>query len=287
MNGHRDWGSSEEHQPVTWLRGYPLYAAHFIVLLFVLAMFATTLILAIPDARGVLAWLTFDSRQVLEGQVWRVLTYGLVNPPSLWFVIDMFMLVYFGRELEKFFGRRTFLFLYGSLYFLTPVLFTLIGLMRPMTLMGESGAFALFIAFATLYPNVTMLFNILAKWVAIVLVGIYTMMRLAANDWAGLISLWSTVAFAFGFVRYQQGAITLPKLRFPRRSPKFRVLPDPVPNKKTTLASHSAREDATMAEVDALLDKIAISGMSSLTAKERAKLEAAREGLMKRGAGRG
>ena len=55
---------------------------------------------------------------------------------------------------------------------------------RPMSQMGESAGFALFVAFATLYPNVAMLFNILAKWVAIVLVGIYTMMRLAANDWA-------------------------------------------------------------------------------------------------------
>lgn len=286
MNGHRDWGSSEEHQPVTWLRGYPLYAAHFIVLLFVLSMLATTLMLAIPAVRGVPGWLTFNSAQVLDGQVWRVFTYGLVNPPSLWFVIDMFMLVFFGRELEKFFGRRTFLILYASLYFLTPLLFTAIGLIRPMALVGESGAFALFIAFATLYPNAVMLFNILAKWVALVLVGIFMMMRLAANDWAGLISLSATVAFAFGFVRFQQGMITLPSMRLGRRRPKLRVLPDPV-SKKTTLASSAARENATMAEVDALLDKIATSGISSLTAKERAKLEAAREGLMKRGAGRG
>ena len=286
MNGHRDWGSPEEHQPVTWIRGYALYAAHFIVLVYVIAMIATTLMMAIPAVRSVPSFLTFSSSQVLAGEVWRVFTYGLVNPPSLWFVVDMFMLVFFGRELEKFFGRRTFLILYGSLYFLTPVLFTLIGLVQPMSLMGESGAFALFIAFATLYPNVAMLFNILAKWVAIVLVGIFTMMHLASNNWPALISLWATVSFAFGFVRFQQGAFALPKFRMPTRKPKLRVLPDPVVN-KTKLSTSSAREDATMAEVDALLDKIATSGISSLTPKERAKLEAAREGLMKRSAGRG
>ena len=285
MNGHRDWGSSEEHQPVTWLRGYPLYAAHFLVLLFVLAMLATTLIMAVPATRAVPGWLIFNSDQVLGGQIWRVFTYGLVNPPSLWFVIDMFMLAFFGRELEKFFGRRTFLTLYGCLYFLTPLLFTIIGLIRPLSLVGQSGAFALFIAFATLYPNVAMLFNILAKWVAIVLVGIFTMMRLAANDWAGLITLWSTVAFAFGFVRFQQGLITLPKMRLPRRQPKLRVLPDPVGKPNT--GGSSGKENATMAEVDALLDKIATSGIASLTPKERAKLEAAREGLMKKGVGGG
>ena len=38
-----------------------------------------------------------------------------------------------------------------------------------------------------------------------------------------------------------------------------------------------------MAEVDALLDKIATSGISSLTAQERAKLDAARAELQKRG----
>jgi hypothetical protein len=203
-----------------------------------------------------------------------------VNPPSLWFVVEMFMLAFFGRELERFFGRRTFLTLYTSLYLLTPALFTLIGFIRPMELAGESAAFALFIAFATLYPNVAMLFNILAKWLAIVLVGIYTLMRLAANDWAGLISLWSTVGFAYGFVKFQQGAISLPRFRFPRRKPKLRVLPDPVAKKPTVVGS--SKEDATMAEVDALLDKIAKSGIASLTAKERAKLEAAREGLMRR-----
>ena len=42
-----------------------------------------------------------------------------------------------------------------------------------------------------------------------------------------------------------------------------------------------------MAEVDALLDKIAQSGIASLTPKERAKLDAAREGLLKRGGDRG
>jgi hypothetical protein len=41
------------------------------------------------------------------------------------------------------------------------------------------------------------------------------------------------------------------------------------------------KEDA-QAEMDALLDKIARSGLSSLSTKERAKLEKAREALMKK-----
>lgn len=284
---HRDWGgSSEEHQPVTWLHGHAIYAAHVLMLVFVVTMLATTAMMAF-HVGGLLQWLPFSSDLVLRGQVWRIVTYGLVNPPSLWFVVDMFMLVWFGRELEKFFGRRTFLVLYGCLYFLTPLLFTLIGLRWPMGLAGEAGSFALFIAFATLYPDVAMLFGILAKWLAAVLVGIYTLMLFSENNWSQLISMWATVGFAFGFVRYQQGALALPRLRLWKRRPKLRVLPDLPAKKTSTVAAPSAKEAATMAEVDALLDKIATSGIGSLTPKERAKLESAREGLMKRGAGRG
>ncbi len=281
-------GSSEEHQPVTWVNGYAIYAAHFVVLTFVVSMLATTLLMATRLA-GALSWLPFSSGEVLQGQVWRIFTYGFVNPPSLWFVIDMVMIVWFGRELEKFFGRRTFFYLFGGIYLLSPLLFTIIGIWRPMNLMGESGAFALFIAFATLYPNVPLLFNILSKWAAAVLVGIYTLMHLASNNWTQLLTLWATCGFAFLFVRFHQGLIELPRIRLWQRKPRLRVLPDPKPQKRARAESStiiSAPRTDAMAEVDALLDKIATSGIASLTPKERAKLEAAREGLIKRGAHR-
>jgi len=193
------------------------------------------------------------------------------------------MMVWFGREVERHFGRRTFLIFYGVLYLLTPLLFTVVGLWIPMAVAGESGAFAIFVAFATLYPNAPVFFNLLAKWVALVLVGIYTLIALNNRDLVSLISLWATTGFAFAFVRYQQGLISLPKLNLFRRGPKLRVLPD-LKVDKTPAAK--TKQASSMAEVDALLDKIAQSGISSLTAKERAKLDAARADLLKRESGR-
>jgi hypothetical protein len=274
MNGY---GESDDHRPVLWVRGHPIYAAHFVVVVFVLSMLVTT-VFASVNAEGVLAPLAFSSDAVLGGQVWRVFTYGLINRPSLWFVIDMAMILWFGRELERFFGRNTFLLLYGCLYLLSPLLFTVIGLWQPMGLVGETGGFALFVAFATLYPNAVMMFNILAKWFAIVLVSLYTLMALADRNLVQLISLWSTVGFAHGFVRFQQGRFTLPRLRWPRRQPRLRVLPS-TPAKSAAPARPPAGD---MSEVDALLDKIAQSGIGSLTAKERAKLDAARDDLRRR-----
>lgn len=271
------YGSSPQHEPVTYVRGHPIYAAHFVVLVFVASMVATTaLMFAHADAIG--AWAIFESGLVLRGEVWRLFTYGLWNPPSIGFAIDMLMIIWFGREIEKFFGRAKFLVLYVCVYLLTPVLFTALGRWMPMTLAGETGAFAIFIAFATLYPNVDILFGLLAKWIAWVLVGIYTLMALAGRNWEMLISLWATTAFAYGFIRYEQGQIELPRIRLPRRKPKLRVVPD--------LPAKPARQvSASTAEVDALLDKIAQSGFASLTPKERAKLEEAREKLRRRSNG--
>jgi hypothetical protein len=148
-----------------------------------------------------------------------------------------------------------------------------------MALAGETGAFALFVAFATLYPDAMMMFNILAKWAAVVLVSIFSLIYLANHNWVELISLWVTTTYAYGFVRYQQGHFKLPSFRFNQRKPKLRVLPDLKPDE--TISINLAKDDS-MAEMDALLDKIAKSGMSSLTAKERSKLAKAREELMQK-----
>jgi hypothetical protein len=284
MNGYGSY--SQETQPVTYVRGHALYAAHLIVAVFVASMFVSTVLLRV-SGNAILGWLDFTNTGVLHGQVWRLLSYGLVNPPSLQFVIDMFMIVWFGREVEKFFGRTVFLTLFACLYLVTPLLFTALGFFwQPLRLAGETGAFALFIAFATLYPSVPVFFNVLAKWAALILVGIFTLMDLADRNDVGLLSLWATSGTAFVFVRFQQGILTLPRLRLWRRKPKLTVLPDLPAKKSVAPSAKPAKEAATMAEVDALLDKIAKSGIGSLTSGERAKLESARELLLKRGAGR-
>jgi len=286
MNGHRDWGgASEEHQPVTWWNGYPVYAAHFIVIVFVASMIITSLALFGSFGDTLVNALIFQPGLVYRGQIWRIVTFGLVNEPSISFAFDMVMIVWFGREVERFLGRRRFLMLYAASYVVTPLVLTALGPWLPMPLSGKTGALAVFCAFATLYPGVPVFFSVLAKWAALILVGIYTMMALAYRSPVLLISVGASCGTAYLFVRYYQGLFSLPRLRLWRRKPRLRVLPD-LPKAKTVATAKPARESANMAEIDALLDKIAQSGIASLTPKERAKLDAAREGLLKRGADR-
>ena len=275
MNGY---SPINEHQPMMWLRGRAIFATHFLVAVFIGTMLATT-VLRFLQASTLLSWLAFNSSGVLRGEVWRVLTYGLVNPPSLGFAIDLLMIVWFGREVEKFFGRRIFLLLFGCLYLVPPLLFTVAGPWWPVQFSGLQGSLALFVAFAALFPGAMLFFEIQAKWMAIVLVGLYSLMAVSDRDWPNLARLAGTTGFAFAFVRYQQGRITLPDVRFWQRRPKLRVLPDLEPVEKSR---PRALPDPSMAEMDALLDKIARSGLASLTAKERARLNAARAELLRK-----
>lgn len=275
MNEYRDWGgSSDEHQPVTYWRGHPIYASHLIVIVYCALMVGVAV--SGSAINGVLEALNFSSARVLSGQLWRWFTYGLLNFPSPWFALDMLMLVWFGRELERLFGRRLFLWLYAGIYLVAPIVLTAVGLVQPTVLSGQPGALALFIAFATQFPGMPVFFSLLAKWAALILVGIYALMAVASRDWTALILLASTCGYAHGFVRYQQGGWSLPDFRWKRSGPKLRSVPLPKPDASAV----------AMAEMDSLLDKIARSGLASLTSEERDRLEAARKDLMRRRSGR-
>lgn len=275
------YAPNDQSRPVAYLGGHALYTPHVIALGYVVTLLLTTLCLfARIDAP--LVWLPFDNGAVLRGQVWRLFTYGLVNAPSLWFVIDMALLVWFGRELEKFFGRRVFLRFYAGLYLLTPVLFTVLGLFGwPLGQTGQTGSFALFIAFTALYPSAIFFFNIQARWLAAILVGIYSLIHLSSRNLPGLVSLWAGVGYAYGMVRYEQGRLSfrIPNPFARTREPRLKVLPGqgpaPAPRRETPT-------DGDMADVDALLDKIAKSGIHSLTAEERARLDRSSAELMRR-----
>jgi membrane associated rhomboid family serine protease len=274
------FSTDNDHQPLLYVRGHGLFATHVLVGVFVISMILTALLSGLRvDAW--FAWLPFESERVLRGEFWRVLTYGLVNPPSISFAISMVMMVWFGREVEKFLGWRTFLKLYSGIYLLPPVLFTLIGLARPSAFAGEIGSLAVFVAFATLYPNAVLLFNLLAKWVALILVAIYALIAISNRSLEGLVMLAATSGFAWLFIRHEQGHFQLPRLRLPQARTRA---PAPTARGPARAKPPAAGPDF-MAEADALLDKIARDGIDSLTTDERRRLDAARERLRQRGRG--
>jgi hypothetical protein len=141
----------------------------------------------------------------------------------------------------------------------------------------------LIVAFATLYPNTEAWGWIPFKWMAFACIFCGSLMLLAGHEWLGLSQLWASCAIGFGYMRqakekeYDDYESPLGKVKeLFRRKPKFRVMPAP-----SKARYRSTVEDAG-SDIDPLLDKIAKSGMASLTDKERAQLEKAREALMRK-----
>ncbi len=236
------------------------------------------------------AILQFSSPAIWHrGEVWRAVSYVLWNPPTISLALDMLMLWWFGRELEAFFGRTIFLRLCLGIVLAPALAGVLAGVVLPMQWVGLPGTFALFVAFATMAPGVTLLFGVSAKWTALVFLSLQLLSYVAEHAWGQLIHSLVSAGFAFGYVRFQQGRFVFPRMGMPRmgmpvRKPQFRVLePAPVQKRAVEAAFRVVEPKADAIElIDPVLDKIQRFGIASLTEAERAQLERAREVLIRK-----
>jgi len=275
MLAHR---SPENHDPITWFGRVPVYATTIIVALYIACMVAVALLLA-SGANSALAALTFNSAAVLQDfEVWRCLTYAFVNPPDPWFIIALVMFYIFGRDVEQFLGRRGFLRLYVALLLLGPSLLLAGSLAtgQPYKLDQSWANFAIFLSFATLYPNAQLIFNIPAKVFAWVILGVSVLQLLSMQKWTEMLVLLATSALAWYAIRHGSAlnldflARLQPFARRPRR-PQLRIVKEP---EEEIQDPHAI--------IDPLLDKISRQGLASLTRRERERLEQARALLIGR-----
>jgi membrane associated rhomboid family serine protease len=275
--------TSDDYRPVTWMGRYPVDVTTILVGLHVICAIATALVVGFVHGDA-LNYLMFDSAQVLSGQIWRLFTYALIHPPNgyalLWFAVEMYMLFFFGREVERFIGQRAYIWLYALLLLAPALILTVWGLTTRTGLAGSSAVhFAVFTAFVTLYPNVQFFLRIPAKWIFVIFAAIGTLSALAAHAWQDLVVLWVSIGVAFAFIEARGAGPELAwidnlKSRF-RPKPKLYVV------QKST-ARRPAEPDDVVAAVDPILDKISKSGMGSLTENEKKILDRARNRLLKK-----
>jgi membrane associated rhomboid family serine protease len=278
--------TSDDYQPVTWVGRHPVDVTTILVGVHVLLMVLTCFLVALGGG-AILNLAIFDSAQVLVyGRVWQIVTYAFVHAPYsasalLWFAVEMYMLFAFGREVERFVGRRAFIALYALLVWVPTVFLLLAGLWGRFGVAGSLTLhFGVFIAFASIYPNVEMFFlRIPVKWIALIFTAIGTLAAFANHDWASMILLWSTVATAFLFIQLRGVGPELVwwdnlKARL-QPKPKFHVVPRSNPRRV-------AEPENIHESIDPVLDKISKQGINSLTASERRALDRARNRLLKK-----
>ncbi|MDB6174611.1 MAG: hypothetical protein JWL59_3922 [Chthoniobacteraceae bacterium] len=277
----RTTSSFSDYQPLGHLGRLPIHVTTLLAIFYVIGMVFTTFLQAASNAP--ISGLSFVSHEFFgRGWLWEPFTCTFVNSPNFFFLFGIVFFYTAGIEVERFFGRKRFI-----------KFFLLCLLVVPLTLsawwlLGVDYAYstvydilvAMFIAFATLYPNIEYFGWVPLKYVAFACFAIACLQHVSQHDWVGFSVLAVESAAAFGVVRYLKNGGSIEfgdlkeKLFGPRRN--FKVVPSP------SREYGEDENDDVIEEIDPLLEKIAKSGLASLTRKERARLEKARQALIKK-----
>lgn len=168
-------------------------------------LFGFGIYLVNPDLINLLTLSPYD---ILHGQVWRLVTWILVPTDTRIFSLIIMAILYYqlGMSLERAWGTFRF-----NVYIFSGMLFTVIGafilygilyavngeVTLPMVLMGwgfNTGYInmSIFLAFATLYPNMQLLLYFIipikVKWLAYLYAGL-TVYQFIISGWTGRISI--------------------------------------------------------------------------------------------------
>ena len=274
---------SDDYRPLFWVSGRPVYVNTLFVALHIVAFVLVAILISFYGS-DILTGLALVPTWIFHGQVWRLFSYIVFPPGTGWdvfnFIIAMMLLIFFGRQVEQYVGRLTYIYFYIALVLVPAAVLCLLALFGLDTayLNGWATVYGVFIAFATLYPGMEL--NIFfvplsaAIW-AYILVGGYSVAYIAWHEWTALGVLWIDAAvgyFGMRLIGAGYGATWLTDWIEERRA--------------TRLArKHNLRvmkETKATESIDEILDKISKQGVGSLTAQERAALERARANLLKR-----
>ncbi len=275
MNAMEDWNDpARDYRPV-YIAGHPLHLTTLLIIVHCVTMVACALAVS-ARGLGVLLPLQLISQDVWRGAVWQLFTYAFVNMPSVWFAFEMLMLYWFGKDVERFVGRRAFVCLYAALVLIPAMGLALIGLRHPQMHSGSGAAnFSVFIAFATIYPRAQIFFRIEARHAACILLAIYSLENLAYHLWISMFVLWCSAAIAhFGMrlLGVQGGFPWWSNWIEKRRRDRL--------TRQTHL--RIVREHEVNQSLDDILEKISKQGMKSLTSAEKNQLEQARKALLQK-----
>jgi membrane associated rhomboid family serine protease len=268
----------EQCEPLTWVGRVPVYLSTAIAFAHGVMMVLTAVALA-SGAEWFFQILAFSPQSAIgKLHLWQFVTYAFVNRPEIFTLIQLVLLAFFGRDVEKFIGRRAFAWLYAVLILAIPVLLwilSLIGVESGSYFGSDAVHFAIFLAFAMTYPGAEIFFGIQARWIAIALLGIYSLQMLAYRQWISLSILWWECGVAAAWMM-REGVRTF-------SLPSVSTMPLKRPERRTKPVRREPEKEGELYDsIDPILEKIARQGIGSLTRGEREKLERVRAALLEK-----
>ena len=245
--------------------------------------------------------LVFFAPEVRNGEVWRVVTWPIAEPPDFFALLGIVFFWVFGQQLEALFGRNRFLMWVLATAIIPAVAMTLLGIVNNEFdfTSADLGLGTLFLCgiwvYAATYPGVKW-FEVVPLWAV---AGIFTLLRLLqfTGFRAGGAVLFLLIAIAASlFAGRSLGLATgwpiphidltgvgsgstgspkrrkAPKQKRSKSSGGAKVVDGPWQNAPAPTAPPVGPSPADQAELDGLLDKIGANGMDSLSASEKKRL---------------
>ncbi len=237
--------------------------------------------LAFSNKSIVEKWLALDTDKVMSGQVWRLVTSAFLHDRfGIWHILmNMIVLIWFGRSLELHYGSREFLFFYIAAAIFSGIAFIVIQLATGARgpAIGASGAImALFCLFAMWNPgytvNIYFFIPVPIIWLLViyVLYDLYPLIQqISTPQWRTSVAHAAHLGgVGFGFLYYKRS------WNFEKIVDRF--LPAAKSNKgnRNVKAAPRVQQEQSRQDqqVDEILAKISREGEASLTERERAIL---------------
>ena len=235
----------------------------------------------------------FAFGSVLEGEIWRLITWPIPNEPHFWTIVLFAIFYMLGSQIEALLGRWRFALFLVALTIIPAIVVTAVEALTGMTggiaglRMVEVGVL---VAFAAQYAQARFWPGIPGWVIAVVIVGLDALQAIGERDEFALIVLACTVAVALLGIRAFGYATNLTWI------PKLSLSSGPGSSSTTTRSSRSRRRGrgrdhlrsvpsstaSVSPEIDALLDQVSSQGIDSLSRKQRKQLEAHARRLRRR-----
>ena len=213
--------------------------------------------------------------QVIHGMVWQLATYMFLHGGVIHILLNMFYLVMFGSDLERWWGSREFLKYYficgigaGLIQVLTTYLFHW---NSSVPVIGASGAvFGVLIAYAMAFPNRQILLWFVIPISARVLVAIFAFIELAmtveyrGGDSVARFAHLGGMLVGYLYLKKETIGWWVKKSLGERRRPSRRRF-------------RRDREEDMQSTIDEILEKISREGMGSLSEEEKQLLHESAE----------
>ncbi|MFT3855365.1 MAG: rhomboid family intramembrane serine protease [Ilumatobacteraceae bacterium] len=231
--------------------------------------------------------LIFDVPDVRDGDVWRLVTWPVVNPPTeIWVVLTLVFFWFFGHRVEDEIGRKRFTWLILAMTVVPAAIVTALGFdaLSSATYGLTLLSVGLLVIFALDNPGAMFFFNIPAWIIALVIVGIDVLRQLGDRLYGQLVMELLLIAVGL-FGARQCGMVDvahwIPRLGSggqrravssgrPKRGKQLPASPSSVITGPWGAASGPSPTDQI--ELDTLLDKISATGMDSLSRQEKQRL---------------